>query len=50
MLGFAHLGLDHWLRPVTVIMVAGAAVLLIWVLISIFFPVGMVQLSEETRW
>lgn len=30
----AHLGLDHWLRLVTVIIVAGAAVLLIWVLTS----------------
>lgn len=41
MLGFAHLGLYHWLRLVTVIIVAGAAVLLIWVLISIdFFSSG----------
>ena len=37
MLGFAHLGLDHWLRLVTVIIVAVVAVLLTWVLISIGF-------------
>ena len=39
-LGFAHLELDHWLRLVIVIIVAGSAVLLIWVLISLFFSSG----------